>query len=211
MLGFNYETIIDPLLRNIRVFLPKFADMKKGNRGLDVCCGTGDQVFYYAKQGITATGIDSDIMMIGIAKRKKKRLGINNIFFHAGDAKQLPFEDDYFDFASITLGLHEIGIQWRDQVISEMKRVVKKEGFLVFVDFRVPFPNNIIARFIRGAEHLAAKAHYENFQSYIEGGGLPVLLKRNGLTPEKMKNFKFKTIAAIKTKNNKNSFLVEWE
>lgn len=206
MFSLNYSTVADPLLQDIRILIPKFTGMKEGTRGLDVCCGTGDQAFYYAKQGITATGIDSSLVMIDTAKRKKERLGINNIFFHVGDARLLPFEDNYFDFASITLGMHEIIASERDKAISEMKRVVKPEGFLVFVDFRVPLPKNIITFFIRAVEHLASKAHYENFQSYIDEGGLLVLLKRNGLIPKKTAHLKFSTLLIVKTQNNKNSF-----
>ena len=204
MLSLNYSTVADPLLQDIRILIPKFTGMKEGTRGLDVCCGTGDQVFYYSKQGITATGIDSSLVMIDIAKRKKERLGINNIFFHVGDARKLPFEDNYFDFASMTLGMHEIIAQERNKAISEMKRVVKPEGFLVFVDFRVPLPRNIITFLIRGIEHLAAKDRYENFQSYIDEGGLLVLLKRSGLIPQKTAHLKLGTLLIIKAQNNKS-------
>jgi len=205
MLSLNYSTVIDPLLQDVRILIPKFTDMKEGTRGLDICCGTGDQVFYYAKQGITATGIDSSLAMIDTAKRKKERMGIDNIFFHVGDARELPFEDNYFDFASTTLGMHEITAQERDKAISEMKRVVKPQGFLVFVDFRVPLPKNMLTFLIRGIEHLASKAQYENFQSYIDEGGILVLLKRNGLIPQKTAYLKFGTLLMVKVPNNKKS------
>ena len=205
MLSLNYSTIVDPLLQDVRILIPKFTEMREGTRGLDVCCGTGDQVFYYAKQGITATGIDSSLVMIDTAKRKKERLGISNIFFYVGDARQLPFEDNYFDFASTTLGMHEITAPERDKAISEMKRVVKPEGFLAFVDFRVPLPKNIITFVVRAIEHLASKAHYENFQSYIDEGGLLVLLKRNGLIPQKIAYLKFGTLLMVKVPNSKKS------
>lgn len=202
MLGFNYSTIIDPLLRDVRNYIPKFTEMKKGHRGLDVCCGTGEQIFHYAKRGITATGIDTNPTMIDIAKRKKEGLGLNNIFFRTEDAKQLSFEDNYFDFASISLALHEIGISGRHQVISEMKRVVKKRGFLVFVDFRSPLPNNITSFFIRTVEHLAPKNHFENFKSYLTRGGLPFLLKKNRLKQLRIDHLKQRALTIIKARNN---------
>jgi len=42
MFIFNYSNLIDPLLRDIREFVPGFAGMNAGNKVLDVCCGTGD-------------------------------------------------------------------------------------------------------------------------------------------------------------------------
>ena len=54
-----YVTLIDPLLRDIRLFVPGFAGMKAGDRVLDVCCGTGDQVLHCAAGGIKAKAADA--------------------------------------------------------------------------------------------------------------------------------------------------------
>ena len=75
MFLFNYSTLIDPLLQDIRIYVPKFSGMEKGDRVLDVCCGTGDQVFYYAKMGIEATGVDLNPEMIKVAERRKEKCG----------------------------------------------------------------------------------------------------------------------------------------
>ncbi|GAH19404.1 unnamed protein product, partial [marine sediment metagenome] len=42
-----YSIFIDPFLQDIRTYISKFSGMKRGDKVLDVCCGTGDQVFYY--------------------------------------------------------------------------------------------------------------------------------------------------------------------
>ena len=72
----NYSTIIDPLLKDVRLYVPKFAGMKAGDRVLDICCGTGDQVFHYAEKGIVATGVDINPKMLEVAIRNKKRQGL---------------------------------------------------------------------------------------------------------------------------------------
>ena len=68
----NYATVIDPLLRNIRIYTLEFSGMKAGDRVLDVCCATGDQVIHYAKRGIVASGIDLSSGMIKLAEKIKE-------------------------------------------------------------------------------------------------------------------------------------------
>jgi ubiquinone/menaquinone biosynthesis C-methylase UbiE len=196
-----YSIFIDPLLREIRVFTLKFAEIKKGDRVLDVCCGTGDQAFYYAKNGAIVTGIDQNPGMIGVAEERKKKEGITNVNFRVAAAEKLPFEDSVFDVASISLALHEIENSKRDAVISEMKRVVKKDGCLIFIDFKVPLVSNTASYLIKMAEHLVGKDNRESFKNYIEDGGLPILLGRNKLKPEKISYFKDGLLTIIKAKN----------
>jgi len=199
MFIFNYSNIIDPLLRDIRIFVPDFAGMKKGDKVLDVCCGTGDQVFYYAEKGIIASGVDSDPNMIKLAKKDRRRKRFIDVFFQIADAKNLPFENNCFDYASISFGLHEKGRGDRDKIISEMKRVVKEDGSLVFIDFQVPLPNNIYSYFVQAIEYLAGKSHFKHFQDYIKQGGLDEILKNNQLVKEKKVLFKSQNVAIIKT------------
>lgn len=178
-----------------------FAEVKKGDRVLDVCCGTGDQAFYYAKKGANAIGIDLSQKMIAFALSEKQKRGLSNIDFKVADATALPFEDHVFDMASISLALHEIESSKRNAVISEMKRVVKKDGRLIFIDFKVPFVSNTASRMIKLAEYLAGKNNRESLRSYIEEGGLPILLGRNKLKQEKISYFKDGLLTIIKAKN----------
>ncbi len=195
-----YSKIIDPLLSDVRIFVPQFSGMKKNDKVLDVCCGTGDQVFYYGKKGILATGIDLNAKMIEIAKKRKERENLSNVSFQVADAKELPFPDAFFDFASISLALHEKEKEDRDKVISEMKRVVKKEGILVFIDFNTPLPNNLNSFLIKVIEHLAGGTHHQYFQDYLLQDGLSILLEKNNLQEEKREYLKGGIITIIKAK-----------
>lgn len=199
MFIFNYSNVIDPLLRDIRIFVPDFAGMKKGDKVLDVCCGTGDQVFYYAEKGIIAYGVDSDLNMIKFAKKDKRKERFIDVFLQTADAKNLPFENNCFDYASISFGLHEKERGDRDKITSEMKRVVKENGILVFVDFQAPLPDNIYSYFIQAIEYLAGKNHFKYFKDYIEQGGLDEILKKNQLIEEKKVLLKSQNVAIIKT------------
>ena len=196
----NYSTVIDPLLRNIRICTPEFSGMKAGDRVLDVCCGTGDQAFHYAKRGIVASGIDLSPGMIKLAEKNKGKQGLRDVSFQIADAVNLPFRDSFFDYASISLALHENERTARDKIISEMKRVVKKEGALIFVDFQVPLPKNLYTYLAKAIEFIAGKKHHRCFRDYIEQGGLDEILKKNQL-PEAKRDYPNSIITIIKTGN----------
>jgi len=199
----NYSTLIDPLLQSIRIYTPKFSGMKKGDKVLDVCCGTGDQVFHYGKQEIIATGIDLNPEMIKMAEKRKNKSGLTNVFFQIANANKLPFQNNYFDFASISLALHEKDRHSRDKIISEMKRVVKNEGFLIFIDFKVPLSQNIYSCLVRLIEYSAGENHYKCFKDYLLQGGLPALLTENKLKEEKRDYLLNNIITIIRVKNIK--------
>ena len=196
----NYSTVIDPLLRNIRIYTPEFSGMKAGDRVLDVCCGTGDQAFHYAKRGIVASGIDLSPGMIKLAEKNKEKQGLRDVSFQIADAVNLPFRDSFFDYASISLALHENERTARDKIISEMKRVVKKEGALIFVDFQVPLPKNLYTYLAKAIEFIAGKKHHRCFRDYIEQGGLDEILKKNQL-PETKRAYPNSFMTIIKTGN----------
>jgi len=181
MFMFNYETLVDPLLRDIRKCTPEFSGMKVGDKVLDVCCGTGAQVLEYSRRGIIATGIDISPNMLNIAMRNRMKQKAVNVSFQLADATNLPFLDGYFDYASISLGLHDKGKPIRYQIISEMKRVVKQDGALILIDFQVPLPRSVLAVFARAIEFLAGGSHYQSFKDYLRNGGLEDILKSHGL------------------------------
>jgi len=201
MFIFNYETLIDPLLRDIRKFTPEFSGMNAGDRVLDVCCGTGAQVLEYGRRGIIATGIDTSPSMLNIAARNRMRQELANVSFQLAEATNLPFPDGYFDYVSVSFGLHDKEKSIRDKVISEMKRVVKQEGALIFIDFQVPLPKNVWATFARIIEFLAGGSHYQGFKDYLRNGGLNQLLKDHQLLEEYAHRVKGGIAVIIKARN----------
>ncbi|TFG44931.1 MAG: methyltransferase domain-containing protein [Dehalococcoidia bacterium] len=160
--------------------MPEFAGMQPGQKVLDVCCGTGDQAVHYARLGLDACGIDLDERMIAVAEGKKRRHGRDNICFQTADAAALLFRNRSFDYATVSLALHEKPLEIQLQVIEEMQRVVKKGGVLILADFGVP-----AKWFIRLIEGMVGGDHYVCFKSYQAGGGLETLGKRLKLNVEK--------------------------
>jgi ubiquinone/menaquinone biosynthesis C-methylase UbiE len=198
MLIFNYSTLIDPFLRGIRKRITGFSGMKAGDKVIDVCCGTGAQVLEYGRRGVIATGIDISPDMLKIATKNRMRKKAVNVFFKLADATKLPFQDGYFDYASISLGLHDKEQPIRDQIISEMKRVVNQGGSLILIDFQVPLPRNALAMFGRSIEFFAGGSHYQCFKDYLAKGGLNEILKNHSLRVDRSTCLKNGLLAATK-------------
>ena len=194
-----YSKFVDPALRELRESVPVFAGMKAGDRVLDVCCGTGDQALHYARRGINAVGIDIDPNMIEMAERNRRRGGTLNASFQVADAQQLPFREGLFDYVTVSLALHEKGRATRDAVISEMERLAKDEGGLVFVDFAVPLPRNAYGILVRTVEFFAGWDHFRCSRDYLRQGGLDILLEGRGLREESRLYLKYGTVVLVRT------------
>jgi ubiquinone/menaquinone biosynthesis C-methylase UbiE len=202
MFGVNYTTTIDPLLRDMREFIPDFAAMKPGNSVLDVCCGSGAQVYEYNRRGLVATGLDGSVKMLAMAAKYFDVKESSKSIFKLADASHLPFVDESFDFTSISLALHEKEIWLVDMILSEMMRVTRRGGCLVFADFSLPLPHNLVGYAIRGIETLAGREHFRCFRNYIKTGGLYRILRKSKLIEVKETRMKGRSITLILARNN---------
>jgi ubiquinone/menaquinone biosynthesis C-methylase UbiE len=200
MILLNYETIIDPLLADIRKFAPEFCGMRAGDRVLDVCCGTGAQVIEYGRRGIIATGVDIDPNMLKVALRNRAKRELLNIYFYLADATELPFNDNCFNYVSVSLALHDKPKLTRYKVVSEMMRVVRPDGALIFIDYPVPPVTGISGFLSRSVEFIAGGDHYEGFKDCIISGGLEHILKVFNLDEEKRDCLKGGLVTIIKAR-----------
>ena len=183
--------------------MPVFIGMKDGDKVLDVCCGTGAQVIAYGHQGISAVGIDMDRHMIRTVLKNTKKLNMLNTSFCMADTIALPFKDNTFDYVSICFGLHDKERDIRNKVVSEMKRVVHRDGALVFADFQVPLPRNVWAMFARSVEFIVGGSHYRGFNDFIANHGLEKILEDHLLLEEKAGVFKGGILKIIKARLSK--------
>jgi ubiquinone/menaquinone biosynthesis C-methylase UbiE len=143
--------------------------------------------------------------MIEYAERRRVRLGLDNTFFQRASATDLPFGDASFDHASISMGLHEKERASRDRIVSEMRRVVKKDGTLAIVDYRVPYPGDAYSRAVRLLEQMAGRDHFRCFREFVQAGGLDSLLSRHRLQEEKREYLKRMPMAIVKVRNSQDS------
>jgi ubiquinone/menaquinone biosynthesis C-methylase UbiE len=198
VLQFDYSTIVDPILKDVRLCVVELSGVKAGDRVLDVACGSGDQVFHYAQKGAIVTGVDENPNMIELAEKNWERRRFNQATFDIAGATELPFPDGYFDIVSISLALHEMRSDERNKAVTEMKRVVKKNGVLMFVDFQAPLPKNSVGYLIRTVEFIAGRENHRCFRDYLTQGGLKGILKENQLVVQAEGLLKSGNIQVIK-------------
>ena len=114
--------------------LLRLAAVKPGDQSTDLCCGTGDISFLFARAGAQVVGVDFSQPMLSVA-RDKAGSATNPRFIH-GDAQALPFPENSFDTVTVGYGLRNLA-NW-EQGVEEMWRVAKPGGRLLVLDFGKP-------------------------------------------------------------------------
>lgn len=181
-----YDLVFGPLLRDVRKKIIDVSKINEQDSVLEVACGTGEQALLYAKRGAVITGLDLSKDMLAVANKKR---GTYPLKFLQGDATSLPFEDNQFNLTTITLALHEMTPDIRDEVVEEMRRVTKKDGRIIITDYTKPQSRSFAGYFngfvIWTVERLAGGYHYKNFRQFMETGGLYALIKEHNFTIQK--------------------------
>ncbi|WP_027365991.1 demethylmenaquinone methyltransferase [Desulfotruncus alcoholivorax] len=113
--------------------------VKKGHRALDVCCGTADWTIALANavgpKGIVY-GLDFSPNMLKIGQEKVNAARLGQVKLIHGNAMQLPFDDNTFDYVTIGFGLRNVPDYM--QVLKEMRRVAKPGGKVVCLETSQP-------------------------------------------------------------------------
>jgi SAM-dependent methyltransferase len=93
-----------------------------GERVLEIGCGTGADLLQFAKHGAIAVGIDVTAKHVEMAR---ERVGVL-AEVHQGDMRQLPFQDESFDYVYSHGVLHHSDEPQR--VIRELFRILRPGG-----------------------------------------------------------------------------------
>ncbi len=112
--------------------------LKNGTKILDLCCGTGELTLSLArklKHG-EVYGLDFSEKMLEKAREKEKNSNVKNVKFCFGNAKNLPFENNFFHYATICFGLRNISHHM--DVLNEIRRVLKPGGKLACLETSRP-------------------------------------------------------------------------
>ncbi|AJY77173.1 demethylmenaquinone methyltransferase [Paenibacillus beijingensis] len=122
-----------------RKFTMKQMNVQSGATAIDLCCGTCDWTIAIAQASGTGrvVGLDFSQSMLDVGADKLKQLGLERrVELIRGNAMQLPFEDNTFDYATIGFGLRNVPDLM--QVLREMQRVVKPGGQVVCLELSKP-------------------------------------------------------------------------
>lgn len=116
------------------------ANVRTGQRILDIAAGTGDLAKAFAKQvGPQGTVILSDIndSMLTVGRNRLTDAGIvGNTAYVQADAERLPFTDNYFDCITIAFGLRNV--THKEIALNSIYRVLKPGGKVLILEFSHP-------------------------------------------------------------------------
>ncbi|MDA9634669.1 ubiquinone/menaquinone biosynthesis methyltransferase, partial [bacterium] len=105
---------------------------------LDIATGTADFAISAAKHTeANITGIDISDQMINVGNKKIQQKKLNNrIKLSIEDSENLPFHDNSYD--AITAGFGVRNFENLEKGLSEIYRVVKKDGYVVILEPSTP-------------------------------------------------------------------------
>ena len=111
------------------------ANVKDGQRVLDIAGGTGDLALAFApKVGSTGQVVHTDINEAMLREGRNRLLDAGvSLPTLACDAEHLPFADGYFDLVTVAFGLRNM--THKDSALLEMNRVLKPGGKLLVLEF----------------------------------------------------------------------------
>ena len=170
---------------------------------LDVACGTCVLTIMLAEQlnekgQVAGVDCSSQMLKTGAEKVKKKRLS-RKVKLIQGDARKLPFLANQFDYVGITFALRNISE--REQVLREMKRVVKPGGTMFTLDIFKPTMIGYQQLFLFYFNKIVPGLGKVMFDQYQEYNWLPKSLE-SFITIEELK-LKLKQLGLKKVKTQK--------
>jgi demethylmenaquinone methyltransferase/2-methoxy-6-polyprenyl-1,4-benzoquinol methylase len=140
----NYDLMNDLMSFGIHRLWKRFtigmAELKPGQRVLDLAGGTGDLTRLMAPQvGREGLVVLSDInaAMLGNGRSQLLDKGIaGNVDFAQANAEQLPFRDNSFDLVTMAFGLRNVTD--KQQALHSIYRVLRPGGRLLVLEFSRP-------------------------------------------------------------------------
>jgi demethylmenaquinone methyltransferase/2-methoxy-6-polyprenyl-1,4-benzoquinol methylase len=122
-----------------RKFTMKKMNVQEGQTAIDLCCGTCDWTISLAQKSKKGQiiGLDFSQNMLDYGAIKLKDLDLEQqVTLVQGNAMMLPYDNNSFDYATIGFALRNVPDL--EQVIREMKRVVKPGGRIVSLELSKP-------------------------------------------------------------------------
>ena len=118
-----------------KAYTVSVADVRAGDKVLDIAAGTGDLTAAFArKAGPTGQVVHTDInlamLTVGRDRMLDEGLALPTTVC---DAEALPFRDGHFDLVSVAFGLRNM--THKERALAEMARVLRPGGRLLVLEF----------------------------------------------------------------------------
>jgi demethylmenaquinone methyltransferase/2-methoxy-6-polyprenyl-1,4-benzoquinol methylase len=123
------------LHRAWKAYTVAVANLKPGERVLDIAGGTGDLSRAFARKvGETGMVVHTDINEAMLRQGRDRLLNEGLVLpTNLCDAEKLPYKSESFDLVSVAFGLRNM--THKDQALAEMCRVLKPGGRLLVLEF----------------------------------------------------------------------------
>ncbi len=123
------------LHRAWKAYTVMVANLREGDRVLDIAGGTGDLALAFARKvGSTGCVVHTDINEAMLRTGRDRLINAGVVLPTAVcDAERLPFPDNHFDLVSVAFGLRNM--THKDAALAEMCRVLKPRGRLLVLEF----------------------------------------------------------------------------
>ncbi|KKI99580.1 class I SAM-dependent methyltransferase [Prochlorothrix hollandica] len=111
------------------------ADLPLGREAnvLDLCCGCGQATQVLVQHFDRVTGLDASPRSLGRAQAQ-----VPQAHYVQGFAEAMPLEAEQFDLVHSSAALHEMEPEQLRQILREIHRVLKPQGYVTLLDFHPP-------------------------------------------------------------------------
>jgi len=142
----NYDLMNDLMSAGTHRLWKRFtlalANLRPGQRALDVAGGSGDLAAGMARQvGSRGLVVLSDINAAMLARGRDRLIDegfVDSVAYVQADAERLPFPDSTFDCITIGFGLRNVTD--KNAALAAMRRALKPGGQLLVLEFSRPAP-----------------------------------------------------------------------
>ncbi|MCY8492842.1 class I SAM-dependent methyltransferase [Bacillus inaquosorum] len=134
----------------------KTAECRAEQRMLDIGAGAGHTALAFSPYVQKCIGVDATKEMVEVASSFAQEKGAGNVRFQQGMAESLPFPDDSFDIITCRYAAHHFSDVRK--AVSEVARVLKKNGRFLLVDHYAP-EDPVLDEFVNHLNQLRDPSH----------------------------------------------------